>query len=211
MKKLLPVLLLLCVLLPSCGRRARIIPEDTLSDIFVDMLLADQWLELHPGARRTADTTLFYEPVFRNYGYSFKDFDASINHYLLEASDLEKILKKSEEKIKKEKDRLDKIFQASEKAKAFNDSIRGYESSDFDKIRLKLSLFNRDTLKMADSLSVCDSLAQKDTVSFIDSVQIENRFINVKGRNGFRADSLKKARKFSRIKSAAIDRKTMQL
>ena len=47
----------------GCGRRARVIPQDKMSDIYAEMLLADQWISSNLKARRVADTTLFYAPI----------------------------------------------------------------------------------------------------------------------------------------------------
>ena len=52
-------LTLLLVLALGCGRRGRVIPEDKFSDIYAQMLLADQWISSNLKARRVADTTLF--------------------------------------------------------------------------------------------------------------------------------------------------------
>ncbi len=64
----------------GCGR-ARVIPEGKLVDIYVDMFLADQWIRDNSEARRRADTTLFFDPVFEKYGYTFEDYDKSMVYY----------------------------------------------------------------------------------------------------------------------------------
>ena len=77
---LLGMLICLC-LLPSC-RRAKIISTRDMSDIYAEMFLADQWLNSNNDVRKTADTTRFYETIFRKYGHDFDDYDAGVNYYL---------------------------------------------------------------------------------------------------------------------------------
>ncbi len=78
----LAALSLLLALSACTERRARVIPERKFSEITADMLVADQWLSGNRKARLQADTTLFYGLIFDKYGYSFKDYDKSVNHYL---------------------------------------------------------------------------------------------------------------------------------
>ena len=65
----------LCV--AACSRGPRVIPRSKMEKIYTDMLIADQWL-----AGFKADTTLFYEPIFRKYGYTSEDFNASNEYYM---------------------------------------------------------------------------------------------------------------------------------
>lgn len=95
MRKLCHIFLLGLLLLPlSCGR-GRVIPPRKMAQVYADMLLADQWLNDHPELRTQADTTLFYGAVFKAHGYSFKDYDASVNHYMENPAAYAKILKKA--------------------------------------------------------------------------------------------------------------------
>ena len=66
---ILLLLLVLPCLLTGCAQRGRVIPEEKMSRIYEDMLLADQWLRDHPDSRKAADTTLFFDPIFKRYGY----------------------------------------------------------------------------------------------------------------------------------------------
>ena len=68
------------LLLAGCGGK-KVIPADKLADIYADMFLADQWLRDHPDSRELADSSLFYDPIFERYGYSFEDFDYSMQYY----------------------------------------------------------------------------------------------------------------------------------
>ena len=79
----------------ACSHKPRRIPPDTMSEIYADMLLAGEWLQEHKEYDRKADTTLFYEPIFRKYGYTFADYDASLSHYVCKPKEFAAILEKS--------------------------------------------------------------------------------------------------------------------
>ena len=70
--KILAIAFLL-VLALSCARTGRVIPEEKFSDIYAEMLLADQWISSNLKARRVADTTLFYAPILEKYGYDERE------------------------------------------------------------------------------------------------------------------------------------------
>lgn len=72
MKRFLHIVLLLAVAL-SC-RGPRLIPRETLEDMYVDMFILDQQIIQTPGLRNQADTMLVYEPVFNKYGYDTDDY-----------------------------------------------------------------------------------------------------------------------------------------
>lgn len=90
----------------GCGRRARVIPAEKLSRIYHDMFLADQWLRDHPAARKAADTTLVFDPIFRRYGYTFEDYDRSVHYYLDRPEQYAKILDRADARLRKEGDRM---------------------------------------------------------------------------------------------------------
>ena len=98
------VLAMLC----GCGRRSRVIPAEKFARVYHDMFLADQWLRDNPDARRVADTTLFFDPIFRRYGYTFEDYDRSVHYYLDRPEQYSKILDRVSERLRKEGERLQK-------------------------------------------------------------------------------------------------------
>ena len=98
------VLAILC----GCGRRSRVIPAEKFARVYHDMFLADQWLRDNPDARRVADTTLFFDPIFRRYGYTFEDYDRSVHYYLDRPEQYSKILDRVSERLRKEGERLQK-------------------------------------------------------------------------------------------------------
>lgn len=163
--------------LVSCSDRGRVIPASKLTDIYVDMFLSDQWLSSHYSSRKTADTTLFYEPIFRKYGYTVKDYDASVKHYIEKPDEYAKILKTASIRLDNKAKYLRKVddYYSRKKEvshyveKPFNletlmpeDTMMTWHFSD--------SLFLADTLGVADSLAVTDSLAAVDTLAVTDSL-----------------------------------------
>ena len=82
MKRAGILLLMVSVLALTGCRQGRVIPEKTFVKIYQEMFLADQWLDVHPEFKEQADTTLFYEPIFRKHGFRTRDFHRSIDYYL---------------------------------------------------------------------------------------------------------------------------------
>ena len=141
MRTLCHIVLVMLLLLPLSCSRGRIIPARKMAQIYADMLLADQWLRDNPSMRTQADSTLFYGAVFKKYGYSFKDYDASVRFYIEDPAAFSKILKKSSVRLDKrreamekelaaiEKDRLERLVTIPEKGKweeieSYRDSLR---------------------------------------------------------------------------------------
>ena len=169
MRKFLPLVLVLLALF-SCGRRSRVIPASTLSDIYADMFMADQWLSQNSRARRTADTSNFYAPILREYGYTVEDYDASVKHYLRKPDKYAKILKAAGAKLSKKAKRLEAIEDALLKRVKFSPykpSIFCYDTLRFKDDTLGLwpndSSFAKDA--PADTLAVSDTLAAPDSLA----------------------------------------------
>ena len=126
--KILAIAFLL-VLALSCARTGRVIPEEKFSDIYAEMLLADQWISSNLKARRVADTTLFYAPILEKYGYDVLDYDASVRHYMKKPADFAAILDKSSMKHTAYANRL----QAVEDEMKSRYKLPAYKSVDFSK------------------------------------------------------------------------------
>ena len=61
-------LLVLLILLPSCGgRKDKVIPRAKLAEIYAEMMLVDQWMIANPSFRQQADTSLVYEPILERF------------------------------------------------------------------------------------------------------------------------------------------------
>lgn len=196
--------LVLLLLLPGCGRRGRVIPAGKLAEIYVDMFLADQWVSDNYSTRRVADTCDFYGPIFKAHGYTFKDYDRSVNHYLQNPEGYSHLLEKSvdilEKRIKSLKDEQERREKVAELERYLRDNL--LPRLDFEKD--DSLLWRPDTLAvdslavdslLVDSLAV-DSLAV-DSLIVVDTLAaeiIKDSLINAKRRNRIRANSLKEAR-----------------
>ncbi len=44
--------------------------------------MSDQWVTNNYFARSRMDTMLVYEPIFRKYGYTSRDYDETVRYYL---------------------------------------------------------------------------------------------------------------------------------
>ena len=82
------------LLLAGCSR-AKVIPRKTFSQIYADMLLADQWVKDNPSYRRSLDTSLVYERIFESYGYTTDDYKKSVAHYMNDTERYGRMLKKA--------------------------------------------------------------------------------------------------------------------
>jgi len=201
MKKGLPyvfavVLLALC--LAACSRNARIIPRSTMSKIYAEMFVADQWLKDHPEARKTADTSFFYEPIFEKYGYTFEDYNATVEKYIADPENYGKIIKKTADILKARHNELLRLKDLEDGIKKANAAIKGYEMRDFstdsarwsyssilwgvkDTVTVKDTVrFHLDSLAYRDSLAVRDSLMALDTLSLRDSLRLDSLLIVLK-------------------------------
>ena len=187
------VLLLSCLL--ACSRSGRIIPRSTMSRIYAEMFLADQWLKTHPEARRTADTTFFYEPIFEKFGYSFEDYNATVEKYITDPEKFAKIVKETSDILKARHNELLRLKDLEEGIKKANEAIKGYERRDFstdsarwvcssilwgvtdtlasaESIRPKL-----DSIALRDSIAVRDSLQALESLSALDSLRLDSLLV----------------------------------
>ena len=86
----------ICVfLLFSCRKESSVIPRDKMSEIYAEMFVADQWISSHYKARKTADTSWVYEPIFEKYGYTSDDYRESVEYYLRDPDRYARILRKT--------------------------------------------------------------------------------------------------------------------
>lgn len=178
--------LALC-LLPSC-KEGKVIPRGTMSKIYAEMFLADQWLRDHPAARPVADTTLFYEPIFNKYGYRKIDYITSVDAYISDPEKFSKILKGSVSILEEQEKQAVRLYEFEAKLNALTANLRNYSRKDFSPASWyadTLGLWGRsDILRLdemdiavaADTSSVAAdslSLAAEVTDVQIDSTDIE--------------------------------------
>ena len=103
---LLAALLCLC----ACSRRERVIPRDTMADIYADLFISDQWLKTQQNSVFIdADTVRFYEPIFRKYGYTTLDFRNSANYYLQDSRRFARILQRASIKLEEHAKYLERL------------------------------------------------------------------------------------------------------
>jgi len=154
----------------ACGHRNRIIPENKLVRIYHDMFLADQWVRDHPDSRSDVDTTLLFDPIFHRYGYTFEDYDRTVQYYLDRSEQFVKILNRVETQLRKEGESLqqeaDRLTAREIELSKFR---RAYRQKDFSTDSLRWAgiqpLWPVDTLPAPDTLTArADSLAQADSL-----------------------------------------------
>ena len=85
---------MLLISLQSCKEEG-IIEEDTMAQIYAEMLLTDQWINSTPGMRMIADTSLVYEPILKKYGHTSTDYRKSVEYYLNDPDTYADIMKKT--------------------------------------------------------------------------------------------------------------------
>lgn len=84
------------MLFTSCSSdEAKVIPRGKLSKIYAEMLMTDQWITSTPGVRQIADTSLVYEPILEEYGYTSADYRKTVDVYLDDPERFAKVLKGS--------------------------------------------------------------------------------------------------------------------
>lgn len=172
----LPAVVLVLVCLVSSCRDYKLISVGTMSDIYADMLVADQWLADNPRMKTKADTSRVYGAVFAEYGYSFKDFDGSVRHYLAKPEKYMKIVERTYEKLNRKHRQLEEVQKIMAEHDAILEKISGMEpvvfcpdSFDFRKYTNPILFPAPDTVAVeADTLMLqLDSLVSKrDSSSF---------------------------------------------
>ena len=175
---ILLALLVCACLLPSC-RHVKIMSERDMSDIYAEMFLADQWLNDNPGLRKTADTTRFYETIFRKFGYGFEDYDASVNYYLNHPEKYKKIIERTQDKLRKTQKSLESFEKALERQ---NQILAGLGA-------LHLPVFSVDSVKVD---TIMAWAPWRDTLAFRDSVLAERARQDSLQRDSLHRDSLRR-------------------
>ena len=113
MKRFLHIVL--AVLVAAACRGPRIIPKDTLTDIYVDMLMADQFVREENIPRKQLDSMLVYEAVFNKYGYDTDDYMNSVRYYLKDPERFSKIFEEVAKRLEGEANALEKIIERQER------------------------------------------------------------------------------------------------
>ena len=106
------------LLVAACSDGPRVIPRSKMEKICADMLVADEWMETHSPVRRAIDTSLFYEPIFRKYGYTTDDYRASLEYYMRDPLKMARMMKKVALKLEAEAARLQNSAEVEAQAEA---------------------------------------------------------------------------------------------
>lgn len=131
MMRRLPVIAIagMLLLLSACG--PRVIPERRMAEIYAEMFLADVWLSDNPKCRTMADTSLFYEPIFRKYGYTTADYDASVRKYLENPEKFGKVLESAATILREKHDEYGAALAEDIAARDFNARLHHFDTIDF--------------------------------------------------------------------------------
>ena len=191
MKRILHIVLVLAV--AAACRGPRVIPKDTLTDIYVDMFLADQMVREEEYTRDQMDTLLLYEAVFEKYGYDTDDYMYSVRHYLRdperfakmfeavakrlegEVADLDKLIQRQNQeakKIRKKFPQIDSILAPFSKESFYRGQVRVERDSALYAALYRLVAIQEDTLMMpVDSVK---ARALRDSLKALrDSLKVE--------------------------------------
>lgn len=138
------VLVLLACALCSCGKEGKVIPRRTMSKIYADMAMADAIIQNRTyDVRRTADTSLVYEAIFRKYGYTSEDYLASQQKYINDAGRYVRMVKKAVLQLESDKKEL---VAEQKRLKDLLDKAAGVKRHAPNRIYLM------DTLDLADTV-----------------------------------------------------------
>lgn len=174
--------LALVLAVSACSSKGRIIPKRTMVKIYEDMLMADQWLKDFPDNNEKADTTLFYERVFKKYGYSFKDYDASINYYIDRPDKFTKVFKQVQINLLAKSQEYGDLERLADKTYSINAKTYGYVKKRFDTDSQK---WKTDTLLLW-------PLANPAPAAAMDTASLDSAVIDSVLNNIIKKDSLAK-------------------
>lgn len=97
-------------LISSCNKEGgKVIPRAKLAKIYAEMLMIDQWIQNSPDIRYIADTTLVYDPILEEYGYTKLDYVHTVNVYLDDPERFSRVWRSTSEILKKRLKELKKI------------------------------------------------------------------------------------------------------
>ena len=137
MKRILHIVLVLVTVAACQG--PRVIPKDTLTDIYVDMFLADQQVRGEGLSHNQMDTLLVYEAVFNKYGYDTDDYQYSVRHYLRDPERFAKIFEEVTTRLSAEVSTLDKIIE-------YNDRLASKRGQKYPLVDSLLAPFSKDAV-----------------------------------------------------------------
>lgn len=127
----------------ACGHKAKVISEDKFVKIYMDMFIADQWLEANYTEKKAADTLLFYDPIFEKYGYDREDYFKTVDYYLRDPQKYLKVMKKVQsgltERVKGVEKELE-IYSQNQANKAVDKGVVRF-SEEISKLQFNDTIF----------------------------------------------------------------------
>ena len=153
MRRFFLILALLAGLV-SCSRGPKIIPADKLSAMYEEMFLLDQWIRTDAKMGRVADTSLVYQPILEQYGFTPEDYYYSVEYYLTEPAEFADIFQTVKNRLQRRLDELTAAEEGISQREAYRRAIEA--RTDFRRARI----FDfGDTLDLTRKVSVVwDSL-----------------------------------------------------
>ena len=137
MKRFLHIVLVLLVAVACRG--PRVIPKDTMTDIYTDMFLADQMVRDADIPRAQMDTMLLYEAVFEKYGYDTEDYLYSLRFYLKDPERFGKVFENVAKRLEGEVEALKKIVE-------LRNRIASKRDADYPLVDSLLSPFSKESV-----------------------------------------------------------------
>ena len=137
MKRVLHIVLVLLAAVACRG--PRVIPKDTLTDIYTEMFIADQMVRDGNIPTVQMDTMLLYEAVFEKYGYDTEDYLYSLRHYLKDPERFGKVFENVAKRLEGEVDALKKIVE-------LRDRLASKRSADYPLVDSLLAPFSKESV-----------------------------------------------------------------
>lgn len=116
-------LVLEAVMLASCSR-GTVIPRQKMARIYADFLLADQWIETNSPLRKKADTTNFYLPILRSYGFDENDYRASVDYYLQDPLRFSRMMKQTRNMLNRDLAKVKAFHEAQDRIRQEREAAR---------------------------------------------------------------------------------------
>lgn len=153
MKRTAFIIFLMAFTLLSC-RPDGIIGREDMSDIYYDFYMADRYLNA-TNQNTLGDSVHIYIPIIEKHGYTFEEYQQTVNYYLHKPEELTKIFKLTEIKLKDRREYLENAiaYQKNQKKRwKLLDSLEVYgdgETNGNGYYRaLRLLFFKPDTLEV---------------------------------------------------------------
>lgn len=134
MKRVCLLLAVLAACLLSCSKGGRTIPAGKLADIYVDMLILDQWAKNNTASSRQADTSLVYEPIIRRHGYTVDEYIRTVEGYLQKPGEFAKVFENVRHTLQARADFLTAIEDQKNREQNRRDSVDA--RTDYRKARI---------------------------------------------------------------------------